>query len=424
MDFEAENEPIHEGKTPTPKQKFWKRFSMLDYTKEEMAKSTMETLFALPKSEDVVKACKEMRLPLDGRLRVAMFPATENACGYYRMAMPSRELNKQSSDSIVVKTFAKLTPEVLRWADVIVIQEMQSAQALSFIERFAFDRILVSEQDDNLMETPPSNPWYNRFNQVADTMAVYMRWLRMVDAHQFSTRPLEEYWKEYRDPIGWKMEQPSAVLENSVRESEVLTTRRATHTHESPILGWAGGNNHLEDLPMLNEPIAELQSERKILWRMLGWDGWYQNVNIGNALPDVETDLYLPPCRPEAFTRMLERLDLDLGLAPLADTVFNASRSNIKLLSYTAAGISVVASDVAPYRDFPGVLTVSNDREEWKQVISMLMDDQTARDAMLFDARTELLENYTIEKRAAKWGAFYAMLDDQFSGKIKGRIEE
>ena len=54
----------------------------------------------------------------------------------------------------------------------------------------------------------------------------------------------------------------------------------------------------------------------------------------------------------------------------------------------------------------------------------MLMDDQTARDAMLFDARTELLENYTIEKRAAKWGAFYAMLDDQFSGKIKGRIEE
>ena len=113
---------------------------------------------------------------------------------------------------------------------------MQSAQALSFIERFAFDRILVSEQDDNLMETPPSNPWYNRFNQVADTMAVYMRWLRMVDAHQFSTRPLEEYWKEYRDPIGWKMEQPSAVLENSVRESEVLTTRRAIHSMSRPYL--------------------------------------------------------------------------------------------------------------------------------------------------------------------------------------------
>ena len=96
-------------------------------------------------------------------------------------------------------------------------------------------------------------------------------------------------------------------------------------------------------------------------------------MNVGSGTPSelLREKLYIvtPLSRPEAFTRMLERLDLDLGLAPLADTVFNASRSNIKLLSYTAAGISCVASDVAPYQ-ISGVLTVSNDREEWKQVIS------------------------------------------------------
>ena len=49
------------------------------------------------------------------------------------------------------------------------------------------------------------------------------------------------------------------------------------------------------------------------------------------------------------YAKRLRRLDLDLALVPLADTVFNRCKSAIKYLEYAACGVPGVFSGVTPY---------------------------------------------------------------------------
>ena len=51
------------------------------------------------------------------------------------------------------------------------------------------------------------------------------------------------------------------------------------------------------------------------------------------------------------YPQYVKNLDVDFGIAPLEDNVFNACKSNIKMLEYTACGIPGVYSNVEPYWD-------------------------------------------------------------------------
>lgn len=64
--------------------------------------------------------------------------------------------------------------------------------------------------------------------------------------------------------------------------------------------------------------------------------------------------LPIPPAAVEypSFVRWLQRSGpFDLGIAPLADTPFNAAKSDVKLLDYCALGLPSLLVDMAPYRD-------------------------------------------------------------------------
>ncbi|MFW6311524.1 MAG: hypothetical protein ACOC1K_04740 [Nanoarchaeota archaeon] len=47
----------------------------------------------------------------------------------------------------------------------------------------------------------------------------------------------------------------------------------------------------------------------------------------------------------------MKSLNIDIGLAPLLDHDFNNSKSNIKALEYTAAGIPGIYSKMKPYEN-------------------------------------------------------------------------
>jgi glycosyltransferase involved in cell wall biosynthesis len=104
--------------------------------------------------------------------------------------------------------------------------------------------------------------------------------------------------------------------------------------------------------------------------------------------------------------------DWDIGLAPVAPTAFNASKSYLKALEYGALGIPVIASDWYPYRGFvkhgeTGFL-VRRDHE-WLQYMSELARDDALREKMGAAAR-EQARQYTIERGWVKWQSVYESL--------------
>jgi hypothetical protein len=56
------------------------------------------------------------------------------------------------------------------------------------------------------------------------------------------------------------------------------------------------------------------------------------------------------------YPARLAALNLDIAVAPLAQTPFNQAKSNLRLLEYGVLGIPVVCTDIDPYREQPGLL--------------------------------------------------------------------
>ena len=79
----------------------------------------------------------------------------------------------------------------------------------------------------------------------------------------------------------------------------------------------------------------------------------------------------------KAYACKLQTTPIDIALAPLLDTPFNRTKSNIKWLEYSACGIVGIFSDLTPYNSYvkqgkTGLL-VDNSPENWFDAMDSLV---------------------------------------------------
>jgi glycosyltransferase involved in cell wall biosynthesis len=101
--------------------------------------------------------------------------------------------------------------------------------------------------------------------------------------------------------------------------------------------------------------------------------------------------------------------DFDIGLAPLAPTPFNDSKSHIRALEYMALGIPVIAADRPAYRDLvvdgvTGYLVSS--AEQWAARLRELINDEAARDELGAKGR-QVAQGWTIQTGWKLWRDAY-----------------
>lgn len=93
----------------------------------------------------------------------------------------------------------------------------------------------------------------------------------------------------------------------------------------------------------------------------------------------------------------------DIGIAPLANIEFNASRSNVKLKEYAAGGTPWLASPVGPYLGLgerQGGRLVADDR--WYEELASLIDKPRAL-RKLAKRATRWVQDETLEKNIHRW---------------------
>ena len=103
----------------------------------------------------------------------------------------------------------------------------------------------------------------------------------------------------------------------------------------------------------------------------------------------------------------LAGLDFDIGIAPLARTEFNASKSWAKLLEYGARGIPAVATRWGQYPEWfrlpgddpPGILV--DDPTEIPDALAVLSDHDTR--ARMGSAARERAAMFTTEGNTHRW---------------------
>ncbi len=102
----------------------------------------------------------------------------------------------------------------------------------------------------------------------------------------------------------------------------------------------------------------------------------------------------------DAFLERLASLGWWLGLAPLANTPFNACKTDIKWLEYGFAGVPMLASNLEPYRrcsrNGAGLMTPDDGR--WADLISTVLQSRRLREDVASRARARVIESYNLER--------------------------
>lgn len=252
---------------------------------------------------------------------------------------------------------------------------------------------LVTRLDDDLWHLPPWAPWAAGPAGIGGLSRVEEA-LEAFDAVAVTTDALAAIVAPFVRQV--------VVIPNALPVAQ-LPRARAKDADEPLTIGWAGTATHDGDLAVVQAPLAALLSRHpqvRLVIMSRRCPAWLR------ALPRVT---HRPAVGFAFYYEILASYSWDIALAPLAEHVFNESKSNLKALDFAALGIPLVASRVGPYRDLPHgetCLTIAdNDPDLWLEALETLLADPARRQAMGAAARRWVETSYSLGETGPLWAA-------------------
>lgn len=283
-----------------------------------------------------------------------------------------------------------------QWADLFVIQRaICSERNKDFVNKlFATGKPIIFELDDWLPALPASHPQFNEFSP-CNLWRFWQQHLPQCTAATVSTEPLAQQLKALIPDV--------RVVPNTLSRAYYTSFSPRSRTPAEPItIGFAGTSTHVGDVKMINQALLSIQQRfgpdqiRFVFWGCvpLGFENAANVTVVNKSVPYPE------------YLQQLQRLGLDIALAPLEDNVFNHGKSDLKWLEYTAVGAAAVLSDVAAYQEAKQLglaEVVANDARSWEDAIARLIEDQAYR-AQLQARSYDYLQQYaTMEDQLGHW---------------------
>jgi len=289
-------------------------------------------------------------------------------------------------------------------ADVIVLQRVAMvtlADAIPYLR--ARGVAVVVDMDDDLSKIDPNNPAFYGF-QVKTGSPMHNREHAMRAC-------LDATLVTVSTPALLKVYAPhgrGVVLENRVPAAYLDVPHR-----DSASIGWAGSiHSHPTDLAAVGPAVQRLVREGVEYWgagpdyHRQGGDGGLRKA-LGVSEEEAQRgdfgttgDLSFEEWRYGVAT-------LGVGLAPLADTEFNRSKSWLKPLEYMALGVPWIGSPRAEYtrlRALSGVGVLARDPKDWYQLAKRAAADRDWREEQSAAGRAAIAEHgLTYEAGAWHW---------------------
>ncbi len=314
---------------------------------------------------------------------------------YYRTYAPAVGMAQcENVQTISLTNIHRLKQIVMREADVLVMNNICDADLLPVIrDRKASWMLTVYELCDDLDEIPPSNPVHEFYAQTSNLLLI-KRLAHYCDALQFSS---PELMKKY----GY-LNPNRAVFPNHVLE---FPPERGPQPDGPVAVGWGGSLGHLHDVERIADRLIEWVAAREdvCLHLMCGEQIW----RLFDRLSGDRKRRYPTGSRQDYYSFVSQ---LDIGIAPLEDTPFNRSRSDVKFLEYAVHGVVPVVQATGPY-----LLSVQHgrtgflyrSREELFSTLDLLVSDYRLRTRISNAAREYVLRERNQLERGRERTEFY-----------------
>jgi glycosyltransferase involved in cell wall biosynthesis len=328
-------------------------------------------------------------------MKIFGWTADHSGCGWYRIILPLATLQSHGHET----WFNGKMPEEAWEADVVVAQRTCMPGPTEILHRMAKHKgkrpKIVFELDDDLWSIDSSNPTADEFYAHPEVRGNLIANIKVADVVTVSTHPLADVVRKWNPNV--------VVLENCI-PGELLTWQHGRYIDRLTV-GWQGSPTHDADW----KPIATTVGR------------WFTAARKMNAPVEMHTIGEVPTTFPDVYphrqTNWSDRMstyyrviDWDVALAPLRRSLFNTSKSHLRVLEAAALGIPVVASNVAAYRDFvidgqTGFLC--SNPSDWPKYLDEMAHEPEMRQAMEHNSR-KLAAQWTIEQNAEQWEAVYA----------------
>jgi hypothetical protein len=337
-----------------------------------------------------------------------VYPADLYGCGAYRLIFPAQALALAGHKVIVVPPQAQtgiggeVDPQTGQLtdvhipadADLIVLQRVTLntlGQAIPMLRKRGI--AVVVDMDDDLTKIDPSNVAFQSLHPKTGRTPLH-NWANATRAAMDATLvtvSTDALLKVYA-PHG-----RGVVLYNRI-PAQFLDVPHA----DSERFGWPGSvHSHPVDLQEIGPAAARLVREGFSYWGVGPSEGLRQALGFG---PDEDVDVDVSgSVKLEEWPHAVA--SLGVGIAPLADTKFNAAKSWLKVLEMSAVGVPWVASPRAEYLRFQrahGVGLMAATPKDWYRMVKRLLTDRELR-ADESELGREAARLNTIEAHAWRW---------------------
>ena len=247
---------------------------------------------------------------------------------------------------------------------------------------------IVWDNDEDFLAVPKGSPGFVDVKGLHG-QRIWTSLKSMMRIADVVTTPSEALAERYREASGADVR----VLENYLPPTFTRPDRVPVHTDIT--VGWHATLNHQSDFEQLKlretlEHVIRRHHNLRVIAIGLGIE---LNSHRYEACQEGVNYVGLPE----------QLLRLDVGLAPLTDTTYNRSRSNVKLKEYAAMGVPWLASPVGPYArmgEDQGGRLVPDDR--WFEEIDRMVLEADARSVLARRAR-RWAEGERIEDHVDQW---------------------
>jgi glycosyltransferase involved in cell wall biosynthesis len=333
-------------------------------------------------------------------VKVVVYPSDRYACGHYRMVWPAEALAAQGMDVTVVMPGEETGIGGLKLdgrvhllsapdCDVAVFQRPARTLHADMIPLLRKKGVaVVVDMDDDLERIHPSNPAFRGMHPATSPDYNWANARRACRDATLVTVSTPALLPRYGD------HGRARLIYNYVPGRYLGLSRDG----RAASVGWAGSlHSHPGDLDEVAGTFARLQREGHELRFVGPPDGVGRKLGVelgeGAFTGDLELEDWIP-----AVSR------LGVGAAPLADNAFNAAKSWLKPLEYSAAGVPWVASDIVEYRRLARLCGAPLARrpKEWYRELKRLLTDDGYR-LTLSEMVREAAAGLTVEGHAHEW---------------------
>ena len=217
---------------------------------------------------------------------------------------------------------------------------------------------------DDWVRVPKNNQMYNDFH----TPRNYEKQLQVIELADVIWVASEMLYKELKN-------SKTHYIPNALDLTQNQWGLKRTNLYD---VVWGGGATHYED-------INRFQKDVKFA------------TGLYAGLQGIDTDKtkYIQWLDPLEYGQIYRHGKI--GIAPLADTIFNSFKSNIKALEVAAYSLPFVCSKVAPYKDVPTPYKCSS-KAEWISAIRKLRLNAALRDDLGAQMNQWMKEKHDLTK--------------------------